>query len=689
MQKLSLAAIVAIVTLLAAPPCQAGTALEPTQPLATSGWTVTSSADTDEANLIDSDLRTFWAGKTVQVGGQWIQIDFGRSTTVGEVRLLTGHGDGFDWGDNRYWARGLHLEASEDGQSWRTVLRQKDTVPKPGSHLFLPLAKPAQTRYLKITQTNKADGKWFWWRVNELQVYDRRVSPPEPTAEPIITIDAGRGVKPIRRTLFGVAIHSAKLLASSECLQTGKVALMPWVVAPTRNLGLQATLARVDQPGPITAFEGDPDAHQKKMAMSIEVFARFCEESGIPLGNIMVGLESISTSVVGDEPRSPEFHAKWVEYVNCPADENWNGGEAWAKLRVQYYPGRVEPYGFRYFQGANEPFAGHPGNVYRKEGDSQEQVARKYSDNCRAIWRKIHETDPTGLSLFGPQCAFLPRPKTEAIWGKSFVDSLEGEFDFLVPHCYQQLCHFHQTEGTYMQLSFNPSEYIPRVLARAAAALPERNKLGRRPFLWMDEWGVQGKKINDKHQWDWMSTHANALMRVMTMIQFQKQCEQLRLEAAANWNLFETSGFGLMPRYNPPSFKWPTYLAYEYFNKGIGETELPVTVANSEVGLNEPLIQVLPSLSADGKTLYVIAVNANYEKAKDATFVIQGATPDETQPVKHTILNGDPLKFVVSMEERKQLEPTTTVRRQELPAARRMTIRLEEHSMNVLAIPLK
>jgi len=659
-------------------------------PLPTAGWVVTSSANKDEANMIDGDPRTYWHGSTAQVGGQWIQVDFGRATTVAEVRLLSGHGDGYDWGDNRYWARGVLIQVSDDGKSWRTALVQEDTVPKPGSHLFLPFDHPVKARYLKITQTRKADSKWYWWRVNELQVFDRRATPVEPTADPVVTIDVDKRLQPIKRELFGVAVHSAKLLASDECLETGKVELRSWIVEPTRALGLKATLARVYNTKRITAFEGDPDAEQKRMALAIEIFARFCETVGIPLENVMVGFESISDEQVGGTPRGPEFHAKWVEYVNCPVDENWGGGVAWAKLRVKYYPNRVKPYGFRYFEGANEPYAGHPGNVYRKPGDKPRDVARKYAENCRAIWRKIHQIDPTGRSLFGPQCVFLPRPKTEAIWGKSFVDSLQGEFDFIVPHCYQQLCHFHKTKGVYMQLSFNPGEYIPRVLERAAAALPKTNKLGKRPFLWMDEWGVEGKKSDDgKYNWDWTSTHANALMRVMTMIQFQKQQRQLRLRSATNWNLFETSGFGLMPRYNPPSFKWPTYLAYEYFNKGLGDVEVASSVENSAIGLELPLIQVLASVTADGRTLRVVAINFYYERDKNTRFVIRGAEVDSTRPTKHYLLNGDPLEPVVNMEQRKELKPTTTVRTLALPTSQELTVKLEKHSMNVLEIPLK
>jgi len=682
--------LLAMGLLVCASPVLFGAPSEGVEPMSTEGWTVTASeSPEDAAKAIDRDQQTFWWTDR-QAGGEWIAVDFGEPTTVGEIRLLSGHGDGFDWGGNLYWPRGVRVEVSDEGGCWRTILTERDVVPKPGEHVFLPLDEPVTRRLLRITQIGKSDDRWFRWAIHELQIFPQRVSPEEPTGQPVVTIHAGKEIQPIDRKVFGVALHSVKLIATDQCRTTGEFAIRPWTIEWTKPLNLKACRCILDGFNSITAYgpNEDPEAAEKKMMLSIELYARFCEQVGMPVENVIVGLESLNREQIGNQRRTPEWYAKWLEYINCPVDENWNGGVAWAKKRVEAFPHRVEPYGFVHFEGANEPYAGHANNLYRNEGEDKRTVAKRYSDACREIWRTFHETDESGRSLFGPHAIWLPRPDTEAAWGKSFVDSLEGEFDFIVPHVYPQASHFHETEGAYMELSFNPAEYIPRVLERAEASLPDTNKLGKRPYLFLNEWGVEAKRVAGKYQWDWTSTHANALMRVMTMIQFQKRHEELRLFAATNWNLFESSGFGLMPRYDPPSFRWPCYLALEYFNKGVGDIETASVVENSRIGLEMPLIQVLSSLSADRETLYVTVINSYYDQDKDTRFVIEGAEPDTSRPTVHYTLNGDPLKPVIKMADHRELEPTTTVRESRFPTACEFTLPLERHSMNVLQIPL-
>ncbi|HEX2875093.1 MAG TPA: discoidin domain-containing protein [Polyangiaceae bacterium] len=126
-------------------------------------WTATASAS-DPAYLppkvLDGDNGTRWATGTKQVGGEWLQIDFGAIVTVNEITLHTNNGDFF---------RHYEVRMSNTSQDFAApILKEADGVT---GTIVIPLAQAKAGQYLTIRQTGMvAAGETAWWSLHEVNV---------------------------------------------------------------------------------------------------------------------------------------------------------------------------------------------------------------------------------------------------------------------------------------------------------------------------------------------------------------------------------------------------------------------------------------------------------------------------------------------------------------------------------------
>ena len=120
---------------------------------------------------VDGNPGTRWTTARPQAPGDWLRVDFAEPRTVQAVRL---------WAIKRNeWPRGLQLEASAGGETWRPLtaeLRGESAIRWGGitplrsdlQALRLEFA-PTTLRALRLTLT---EGHWrYAWSVNELTVY--------------------------------------------------------------------------------------------------------------------------------------------------------------------------------------------------------------------------------------------------------------------------------------------------------------------------------------------------------------------------------------------------------------------------------------------------------------------------------------------------------------------------------------
>lgn len=112
------------------------------------------------AKAFDGDNTTRWSSGTKQVGGEWLQIDFGDPVTINEITLFTNNNDFF---------KHYELRLSNTSQDFAApILKEADGVT--GS-IVVPLATAKAGQYLTIRQTEaNPAGDIAWWSLHEVSV---------------------------------------------------------------------------------------------------------------------------------------------------------------------------------------------------------------------------------------------------------------------------------------------------------------------------------------------------------------------------------------------------------------------------------------------------------------------------------------------------------------------------------------
>lgn len=97
-----------------------------------------------------------------QVGGEYIQIDFGKVVTFDRVTLQLFNNDVNDY------PRGYAVRVTNDGNA--NAVPVVSGVGTPGGSTVIDLPAPATGQYLRITQTGAVAPETKWWTIGELQV---------------------------------------------------------------------------------------------------------------------------------------------------------------------------------------------------------------------------------------------------------------------------------------------------------------------------------------------------------------------------------------------------------------------------------------------------------------------------------------------------------------------------------------
>jgi glucosylceramidase len=138
----------------------ASRALNPAQvpvPLAGALATANPATGTPQA-AVDADGSTRWSTGEAQAPGQYLRVDLTRPKVFDRVAV--------DSGDNvGDYARGLLVQASADGVSWRTLA----TVAGAGQLTTVDVPR-TRARYLRITSTGTSGS---WWSVADLRLYQK------------------------------------------------------------------------------------------------------------------------------------------------------------------------------------------------------------------------------------------------------------------------------------------------------------------------------------------------------------------------------------------------------------------------------------------------------------------------------------------------------------------------------------
>jgi hypothetical protein len=145
----------------------------PVREVPVEGLRITASEGSDATGrMTDRVGATLWSTGHPQRGGEWVQVDLGAVVPVALVRWLPG--------TYQEVPRGLRLDASLDGATWRTLANLPEYVGPLYWSAGRPMARvrsgrvelrvaSTPARYLRITQTGRG-GLWAW-TIRELYVY--------------------------------------------------------------------------------------------------------------------------------------------------------------------------------------------------------------------------------------------------------------------------------------------------------------------------------------------------------------------------------------------------------------------------------------------------------------------------------------------------------------------------------------
>ena len=145
---------------------------DPAAPIPAGALALSASRQPEQARLaVDADPHTRWATARPQAPGDWVQVDLARPRRLRALRLWSGHATD--------WPRGLALEGSEDGVTWRPVeagVRTEGRLRWGGVALLrdgieavrLDFA-PVVVRALRLVLTR--GDPVFDWSIHELTVY--------------------------------------------------------------------------------------------------------------------------------------------------------------------------------------------------------------------------------------------------------------------------------------------------------------------------------------------------------------------------------------------------------------------------------------------------------------------------------------------------------------------------------------
>ncbi|MEO3813229.1 discoidin domain-containing protein [Sphaerisporangium sp. B11E5] len=121
-------------------------------------WTATASGGTPAPAMLDGAVATRWTSNTVQVPGQWVQLDLGARMTINNVQLdAVKNSD-----DAEDYPRGYTVQLSDDRTTWTQVAAGTGT-PK-ATNISFPAARG---RYVRVNQTGTS---YRWWSIGEISV---------------------------------------------------------------------------------------------------------------------------------------------------------------------------------------------------------------------------------------------------------------------------------------------------------------------------------------------------------------------------------------------------------------------------------------------------------------------------------------------------------------------------------------
>jgi alpha-L-arabinofuranosidase len=366
---------------------------------------------------------------------------------------------------------------------------------------------------------------------------------------------------------------------------------------------------------------------------------RFCRNLGAE-PHLVVNIEGRGATA--------EHAANWVEYANSDVTTKYGG------LRAKY--GSPEPFAVKTWEIGNEIW----GKWVRGHSDA-ETYARNYLRYREA------------MLAVDPSLRFIAVGDNDMAWNRTVLARAGAQIDYLAIHHYYGLS---EARNEYANFMARPLFYerfyrdVGRVLAELAP--------GRDVKLIINEWNTS-LPVPRQHSME------SALYGARLMNVFERSGDLVEMSAVSD--LVNGWSGGIIQASRHGVFVTPTYHAIRLYNEHLGRQRLAARVSSptfdsSLEGTQIPVLDVVASRSADGRQLFVKAVNTSRDRSLTTMVTVAGANVGAAGTLQ--TLSGDSPGAANSF----RTPNAVTVRTASVRSSRAFAVQLPPQSVSVLTLPL-
>jgi len=358
-----------------------------------------------------------------------------------------------------------------------------------------------------------------------------------------------------------------------------------------------------------------------------------------------VGAEPTITVNVEGRGATVEGAAAWVEYCNGPSTSTYGA--------VRARNGHPEPYGVKYWEIGNEIW----GDWVRGHSDATGYARNlaRYVDAMRAV---------------DPAIRIIAVGDNDMTWNRTVLGSA-ARLDFLAIHHYYSR---REMDGDLRNLLARPLHYerFYGEIESELRSLPA----DRRPALAINEWGLD---LPESQQYSILG----ALYGARMMNAFERRGAVVGMSAVSDlvngWpgGIIQASRHGL--------FVTPIYLVNKLYATHLGAERLATrvdgpTFASSHEGDSVPTVDVAASRSADGRSIFVKAVNVDLERSVALRITMRGVRVNSRGTVDQ--VTADSLEGTSSFQAPDAVRTTQT----SVSTGDSFSVELPRHSVSVVTL---
>ena len=354
---------------------------------------------------------------------------------------------------------------------------------------------------------------------------------------------------------------------------------------------------------------------------------------------------SITVNVEGRGATAAEA-AAWVEYCNGPASSKYGAMRA--------ANGRPAPFGVKFWEVGNEIW----GDWVRGHSDA-ETYARNYNRYAEA------------MRAVDPSIKLIAVGDNDMNWNRTVLREAGRNIDYLAIHHYYGR---REMRGDPLNLMARPL-FFEGFYTRVGQLLRELGLAGR-VKLAINEWGLD---LPSERQYSMES----ALYGARLMNVFERSGEVVEMSAVSD--LVNGWPGGIIQAGRQSVFVSPIYLVNQLYAEHRGDLLLATTVNSptfdtSREGANIPYLDAIGSQTADGKTIFIKAVNTSRTSALFTTITIAGVMPAARAELKTITASS------INSDNDFSRPNAVSIQKRLLPSGRRFVVTLPKHSVSVIVL---